>query len=157
MADSPDKAERRLLAENRRARHDFELLEVLECGIELRGTEVKSLRQGRASIAESFALLRDGELWLINAHVPEYSHGNIQNHLPTRDRRLLVHKRELKRWDEAVREKGITIVPLALYFLGSRVKVQVALAKGRKLHDKRERERERSDQRDIDRAMSRRR
>ncbi len=157
MADTPDKAERRLLAENRRARHDFELLEVLECGIELRGTEVKSLRQGRASIAESFALLRDGELWLIQAHVPEYSHGNIQNHLPTRDRRLLVHKRELRRWDEAVREKGITIVPLALYFLGSRVKVQVALAKGRKLHDKREREREKSDQRDIDRAMSRRR
>lgn len=157
MAEDKDKLERRLLAENRRARYDFELLETLECGIELRGTEVKSLRQGKASIAESFALLRSGELWLVNAHIPEYSHGNYQNHLPTRDRRLLAHKRELRRWDEAVRDKGITIVPLALYFLGSRVKLQVALARGRKLHDKRDREREKTDRRDIDRAMSRRR
>lgn len=150
-------AANKLLADNRFARHQYDILETLECGIELRGTEVKSLRQGKASIAESFALLRSGELWLVNAHIPEYSHGNYQNHVPTRDRRLLAHKRELRRWDEAVRDKGITIVPLALYFLGSRVKLQVALARGRKLHDKRDREREKTDRRDIDRAMSRKR
>ncbi len=157
MADTKDTKTRRLIAENRRARYDFEFLETLECGLELKGTEVKSLRQGQASIVEAFGLLRGGELWLLQAHIPEYSHGNIQNHVPTRDRRLLVHKRELKRWTEAVREKGITIVPLQLYFLGARVKVEIALARGRKLHDKREREREKNDQRDMDRAMSRRR
>ena len=147
----------KLIAENRRARFDYSIESDLEAGIMLLGSEVKSLRQGKASIAESFALLRSGELWLVNAHIPEYSHGNIQNHMPTRDRRLLAHKRELRRWDEAVRDKGITIVPIALYFLGSRVKLQVALARGRKLHDKREREREKSDRRDMDRALSRKR
>ncbi|MCC7013786.1 MAG: SsrA-binding protein SmpB [Planctomycetes bacterium] len=148
---------RKLLAENRRARHEYEFLETIECGIALVGTEVKSLRQGKASIAEAFAMIRAGELWLINAHIPEYSHGNLHNHLPTRDRRLLVHKRELAGWDRKVREKGVTIVPLELYFKGSLVKVSLALARGRKLYDKRERERERDDRRAIERAMSRRR
>jgi SsrA-binding protein len=153
---NPDEA-RRVIAENRRARHDYEILETLECGVELRGTEVKSLRQGKASIAEAFALVRRGELWLVGSHVPEYSHGNVHNHEPTRDRRLLLHARELDQWDRKVREKGVTIVPLALYFKGSLVKLTIALVRGRKLHDKRERERERTDRRDIDRAMSRRR
>lgn len=148
---------RKLLAENRRARHEYEFLETIECGIALVGTEVKSLRQGKASIAEAFAMIRAGELWLINAHIPEYSHGNLHNHLPTRDRRLLVHKRELAGWDRKVREKGVTIVPLELYFKGSLVKLSLALARGRKLYDKRERERERDDRRAIERAMSRRR
>lgn len=147
----------RMIAENRRARHEFEVLETVECGIELRGTEVKSLRQGRASIAEAFALIRKGELYLIGSHIPEYSHGNIHNHEPTRDRKLLVHGREIAAWDRKVHEKGVTMVPLALYFKGPRVKLTLALCRGRKLHDKREREREKTDRRDIDRAMSRKR
>jgi SsrA-binding protein len=155
MSDPKD--ERRMIAENRRARFDFEILETLECGLALTGTEVKSLRQGKASITEAFALSRSGELWLIASHIPEYTHGNLHNHEPTRDRKLLAHKRELAAWDKQVRERGITIVPLNLYFKGSRVKLLIGLAKGRKQHDKRERERERTDQRDIDRAMSRRR
>jgi SsrA-binding protein len=147
----------RLIAENRRARHEFEVLDTLECGVELRGTEVKSLRQGRASIAEAFGLIRQGELYLIGSHIPEYSHGNIHNHEPRRDRKLLVHGRELASWDGKVREKGMTMVPLALYFKGARVKVTMALCRGRKMHDKREREREKSDKREMDRAMSRKR
>jgi len=154
---SDPKTTRRVIAENRRARHDYELLETLECGIELRGTEVKSLRQGKASIAEAFALSRRGELWLVGAHIPEYAFGNIHNHPPVRDRKLLLHKRELEGWEKKVREKGVTVVPLSIYFKGALVKVSIALARGRKVYDKREREREKTDQRDIDRAMSRRR
>ena len=148
---------RKLLAENRRARHEYEFLETIECGIALVGTEVKSLRQGKASIAEAFAMIRAGELWLINAHIPEYSHGNLHNHLPTRDRRLLVHKRELAGWDRKVREKGVTMVPLALYFKGPRVKLSIGLARGKKLHDKRATMKDRDDRREIERALSRRR
>jgi len=158
MAKDPTERERRrLIAENRRARHDYEILDTLECGIALRGTEVKSLRQGKASIVESFALLRRGELWWINGHIPEYSHGNLHNHVPTRDRKLLVHRRESAAWESQVRQQGMTIVPLELYFQGALVKLTLGLAKGRKQYDKRERERERTDQRAIDRAMSRRR
>jgi SsrA-binding protein len=156
MAD-PSTAVHRMIAENRRARHEFEVLETVECGLALRGTEVKSLRQGRASIAEAFAMIRRGELYLIGSHIPEYSHGNIHNHEPTRDRKLLVHARELAAWDRKVREKGVTMVPLALYFKGARVKLTLALCRGRKLHDKRDREREKHDRRDMDRAMSRKR
>lgn len=154
---SADREQRRLIAENRRARHDFELLDTLECGIALRGTEVKSLRQGKCSIAEAFALVRGGELWLIGSHIPEYSHGNLNNHPPVRDRKLLVHRRQLAQWVDKVRLKGNTMVPLSLYFAGARVKVELALVRGRKRYDKREREREKTDQREIDRAMSRKR
>lgn len=146
-----------MIAENRRARHDFEILETLECGLALVGTEVKSLRQGKASIAEAFAFVRRGELWLVGAHIPEYTFGNIHNHAPVRDRKLLLHRREFDAWDRKVREKGVTIVPLSLYFKGPRVKLSIGLARGRKQHDKREREREKTDRREIERAMSRRR
>lgn len=152
-----DPKTQRLIAENRKARHEFEVLETVECGIALQGTEVKSLRGGKCSIAEAFAMIRRGELWLIGAHIAEYTFGNVNNHPPVRDRKLLVHKRQIAKWDALVREKGVTLVPLSIYFLGARVKVLVALARGRKLHDKREHEREKSDQREIDRAMSRRR
>lgn len=155
MSEAADK--RRVIAENRRARHDYEFLETLECGLALVGTEVKSLRQGKASIAEAFALVRRGELWLIGAHIPEYAFGNVHNHAPVRDRKLLVHRRELAAWDRKVREKGVTIVPLTLYFKGPLVKLSIALARGRKVHDKREREREKTDRREMDRALSRRR
>jgi SsrA-binding protein len=155
MSDQGDK--RRVVAENRRARHDYEFLDTLECGIALAGTEVKSLRQGKASIAEAFAMVRRGELWLVGAHIPEYAFGNVHNHAPVRDRRLLVHRRELANWETKVREKGVTIVPLSIYFKGALVKVSIALARGRKLHDKREREREKTDRREMDRAVARRR
>ncbi len=155
MPASPDAPRR--IAQNRRARHEFEILEELECGIELKGTEVKSLRAGQGSITQSYAHFRNGELYLIGAHIPEYAHGNVHNHDPSRERKLLAHRRELSSWDRKVREKGVTIVPLALYFKGARVKVSLALARGKKLYDKREVQREREDRRAIERAMSRRR
>jgi SsrA-binding protein len=145
----------RLLAENRRARHEFELLDRLECGVVLTGTEVKSLRAGRCSIAEAYAHFRGRELYLAGATIPEYAQGNIHNHAPARERKLLAHARELAGWSKQVRERGVTIVPLAIYFKGARVKVELALARGKKLHDKRESQREREHRREIDRALSR--
>lgn len=147
----------RSIAMNRKARHLYHVLEELECGIELRGTEVKSLRAGRASIAEAYGVLKGGEFWLVGATIPEYSHGNINNHEPTRERRLLAHAREVSGWAKAVREKGTTCVPLELYFKAHLVKVRMALVKGKKLADKREDQRERDARREIDRAFSRRR
>jgi SsrA-binding protein len=147
----------RTVASNRRARHDYHLLAEVECGIALTGTEVKSLRQGRASIGEAYGLIRRGELYLIGATIPEYSHGNLNNHEPGRERKLLLHARELALWDRSVREKGVTIVPLELYFRGHLVKVRMALVRGKKLYDKRETEKLKDARRDIDRAMGRRR
>jgi len=147
----------RVIATNRRARHEYELLEELECGVELVGTEVKSLRAGQGSIAESYAHFRKGELYLVGAHIPEYAHGNVHNHDPRRERKLLAHRRQLAGWDRKVREKGVTLVPLSLYFKGSRVKLSIALARGKKLYDKREAKREKDDRRAIERAMMRRR
>jgi len=155
MARDPEAI--RVLAKNRRATHEFHVLEKLECGIELRGTEVKSLRVGQCSIAESYGHFRHGELYLVGSTVAEYSHGNIHNHEPTRERRLLAQRRQLRAWDKKVRERGVTIVPLQLYFKGHLVKVEMALVKGKKLYDKREDMKKRSAERDIDRAFSRRR
>jgi SsrA-binding protein len=145
------------IARNKKALFRFEVLDKLECGLALLGTEVKSLRAGQASIQEAYGMMRAGELWLLGATIPEYSHGNIHNHPPTRERRLLAHRRELWAWEKKVKERGITIVPLHLYFRGHLVKVEMALVKGKKLFDKRETEKRRSAQRDIDRAFSRRR
>jgi SsrA-binding protein len=147
----------RVLAKNRKALHEFHVLERLECGIALQGTEVKSLRSGSCSIAEAFGMVRRGELYLLGATIPPYTHGNIHNHEPTRERKLLLSRRELRAWDKRVREKGVTIVPLALYFKGHLVKVEMALVKGKKLHDRREDVKERTARREIERALSRRR
>ena len=147
----------RILAKNRKASHEYHVLEKLECGLALKGTEVKSLRQGQASIAEAFGMIRRGELFLIGSTIPPYSHGNIHNHEPARDRKLLLQKRQLGKWDKAVREKGVTIVPLALYFKGHLVKVEMALVKGKKLHDKREDVKRRDSKREIERESARRR
>lgn len=152
-----DDAKVRTIASNRRARHEYHLLSEVECGMVLRGTEVKSLRQGRASIAEAYGLIRRGELYLVGATIPEYTHGNVFNHEPARERKLLLHKKELAQWDRAVREKGVTVVPLELFFSGHLVKIRMALAKGKKLYDKRETERTKDARRDIDREMGRRR
>jgi len=147
----------RPLAQNRRARHAYHVLEELECGLVLTGTEVKSLRSGRCSIQEAWARIKRGELWLVGMHIPEYSHGTAANHEPVHDRKLLAHGREIAKLDKRLREKGLTLVPLSVYFKGPLVKVKIALCKGKKHYDKRETQKKRDAQRDIDRAMSRRR
>jgi len=156
MARNTD-AEIKVLAKNRRALHEFHVLDRLECGLVLKGTEVKSLRQGQCSIAEAFGYIRDGELFLLGATIPVYSHGNIHNHEPARERKCLLAKKELQKWMKQVKEKGTTIVPLSLYFKGHLVKVEMALVKGKQLHDKREDVKQREARREIDRAISRRR
>jgi len=147
----------RIVASNRRARFEFHVLDELECGIALTGTEVKSLRAKECSIGEAFGMVRNHEMWLVGMHIPEYAQGNVHNHAPTRDRKLLLHRKEIAKWHAQVKEKGMTIVPLALYFKGSRAKVLIALCKGKKLYDKRADKKEKDDRREIDRAMSRRR
>ena len=156
MGAGEEKAEAlRPIATNRRARFEFHVLEELECGIALTGTEVKSLRAGEASIAEAYAMVKNGQMYLIGCHIPEYAQGNVHNHVPTRERKLLLHKKEILRWHAAAKEKGVTIVPLSMYFKGSRAKLALALCKGKKLYDKRQDKRKQEDRREIDRAMSR--
>ncbi len=123
---------------NRKARHDFTILQTYEAGIVLTGTEVKSLRNGKANLVDSYASLKNGEVWLISAHISEYTQGNINNHEPTRSRKLLLNKSEIRRLISKVNEKGLTLIPLRLYFKNGKVKVELALAKGKKVYDKRE-------------------
>ena len=142
------------VAENRRARYEYAIDEVFEAGIALTGTEVKSLRFGEGSIAESYAEVRDEQLWLVNANIPEFSHGNRFNHEPKRPRKLLMHQREIDRLHGAVTRQGMTLVPLSIYFNErGRAKVELALAKGRKLHDKREHEKEKDWKREQARLL----
>jgi SsrA-binding protein len=155
MSSKPQEV--RSIARNRRAKHEYQIVEELECGIQLRGTEVKSLRAGRSSLAEAYGMIRKGELMLLGMHIPTYEFGNVHNHEPTRERKLLVHRRQIEAWAKEVRLKGTTIVPLEVYFSGSLVKVRVALARGKKLHDKRRATRDRDARRQIDQAMGRRR
>lgn len=152
-AVSSPRDKERQIAGNKRARFEFELLEELECGLVLTGTEVKSLRAGHGSIAEAYGLVRNGELYLVGSHIPEYAQGNVHNHPPARERKLLLSRRDIDRWYERVKVKGVTIVPLSLYFKGPRVKIKMALARGKKLYDKRASQREKDDKREIDRAM----
>jgi len=142
------------VAENRRARFDYFIEETLEAGIALSGTEVKSLRGGEGSIAESYAEVRGEEVWLVNANVPEFSHGNRFNHEPKRPRKLLLHSREIEKLVGAVERKGMTLVPLSVYFNGKgRAKVELALARGKQTHDKRQTIKDRDWQRDKARLM----
>lgn len=150
------KTERRfkVVAENRRARFNYEIGETFEAGIVLTGSEVKSLRSGKATIAESYADTRGGELWLVNANIPEYLQAARFNHTPKRPRKLLLHEREINKLAGAVEREGMTIVPLKLYFNErGRAKVELALARGKKLHDKRETEKKRSWEREKGRLM----
>ena len=141
---------KKVVAENRRARYDYFVEERLEAGIELTGTEVKSLRVGEGSIAESYAAVEGDELWLINSHVPEYSHGNRLNHHPRRPRKLLLKGREIAKLQGAVTRQGLTIVPLSIYFNGSgRAKVELAVARGKKLYDKRQSVKKRDMEREM--------
>jgi len=142
------------VAENRRARFDYHIEETFEAGIALTGTEVKSLRFGEGSIAESYAEVRGGEVWLVNANIPEFSHGNRFNHEPKRPRKLLLHEREINKLFGAVERKGMTLVPLSVYFNSrGRAKVELALAKGKQTHDKRASIKERDWKRDKARLM----
>lgn len=145
---------KKIVAENRRARYDYSIEDKFEAGIVLTGTEVKSLRFGEGSIAESYAEISDGAVWLINSNVPEFSHGNRYNHEPRRPRKLLLHEREINRLHGAVAREGMTLVPLSVYFnTQGRAKVELALAKGRKAHDKREAIKEREWKREAGRLM----
>src|SRR5215212_1823243 len=145
------------IAENRKARHDYQLLERFEAGLVLTGTEVKSLRQGGATLQQAYADLRDGEVWLIGAHIAEYGQGNANNHVPDRDRKLLLHRREIESLLGKVRERGLTLVPTRLYFKDGRAKVELALARGKERRDKRVDLAKRDADRQIERALKARR
>ena len=143
----------KLIASNKKALHDYFVLQKLEAGIELTGTEVKSLRDGKANLKDSYVAIERGQAYLVGAHISPYSHGNIQNHDPERKRRLLLHKREIVKLHEQIQEKGLTVVPLRLYFKGGRVKSEIAVVRGKKLYDKRETEKRREQEREAAAAM----
>ena len=147
----------KVIAENRRARHDYQLLERYEAGIVLTGTEVKSLRESRATLQQAYADVRGEEVWLIGAHIAEYAQGNVNNHDPDRDRKLLLHKKEIASLIGKVRERGFTLVPTRLYWKNGKAKVEIALARGKELHDKRRDIARRDADRQIERALRSRR
>jgi SsrA-binding protein len=147
----------KLISDNRRARHDYHLLERFEAGLVLTGTEVKALRERGASLQRAFADVRGSEIWLVGAHIPEYVQGNIANHDPDRDRKLLLHRREIDSLLGKVRERGLTLVPTRLYFKDGRAKVEIALARGKETRDKRRDLAERNARRQIERELKSRR
>lgn len=146
----------KIVATNRKARFSFQIMDTWEAGLVLQGTEVKSLRDGKANIADSHARIVKGEIYLYHLHISPYEKGNIYNHEPTRPRKLLLHKREIRKLEGRVQEKGLTLVPLKIYFKRGRAKVEIGLARGKKLHDKRTDITKRDMQRDADREMRRR-
>lgn len=145
---------RKLIAQNKRARHDYHILETYECGLVLTGTEVKSLRQGRASIVDGFGQLDGGEAWLHNVHIPEYTQGTWTNHSARRKRKLLLHRSEIDKLIGKTQTTGVTLVPLQLYFVDGRAKIELALARGKREYDKRQTLREQQDRREAERAVS---
>lgn len=152
MADQKADAGNKIIVSNRRARHEYHVLDTWETGIVLQGTEVKALRQARANLQDCFARLDRGELWLYNLHISPYEQGNRFNHDPLRPRKLLMHRNQLRKLVGQVEQKGLTLVPLDLHFSGGVAKVNLALVKGKQLHDKRETLKERADARDMERA-----
>ena len=142
-----------LIARNKRARHDYEILDTWEAGIVLTGTEVKALREGRANLTDAFGIVKDGEVFLLNLHIGAYGQGNVFNHDPTRTRKLLLHRREIRRLIGAVERQGLTLVPLDLYFTHRRVKAKLALVRGKQQHDKREDLKKKDAEREIARAL----
>src|SRR5581483_2238317 len=142
---------------NRRAAHEYEIHDTIECGVVLLGTEVKSLRDGHASLEDAYAKVEDGELWLLGCEIPEYAMGNVMNHKPKRPRKLLLHRREIARFAGKASQKGFTLVPLRLYFKNGLAKIELAVAKGKQTHDKRETLKKKDAEREIKRAMSQRR
>jgi SsrA-binding protein len=148
----PREQGRKFIAQNKKARFDYHIDDTWEAGLVLMGTEVKSLRMGRASLVDGYAQVRDGEVWLMNVHIPEYLQGTWTNHSARRSRKLLLHKREIARIIEKTRESGLTVIPLALYFNDGRAKVEIGLARGKKSHDKRQAIAERESKREMARA-----
>ena len=144
------------IARNKRARHDYHILETWEAGLVLTGTEVKSLRAGKATLTDAYGIVKDGEVWLLNLHISPYEQGNQFNHEPERTRKLLLHRKEIKRLIGAVERQGLTLIPLDLYFKHGVAKVTMALGKGKQLHDKRESARERDAERELAREFRRR-
>jgi SsrA-binding protein len=154
MSDKDDSY--KIVSDNRQARFRYEILETYEAGIELRGTEVKSIREGRVNLRDGFALIRDGEAWLLNVHISPYQSSSLYfNHDPLRNRRLLLHRQEIRKLIGKVEQEGLTLVPLKMYLKRGFVKISLGLGKGKKLHDKRETLKERQDKRDMARAMKR--
>ena len=152
----PQTSEIKILSENRSAGHNFHLLARYEAGMVLTGTEVKAAKSGKIQLKEAYAEVAGGEAWLINAHISEYSHGNIMNHAPVRKRKLLLHKSEIEKLQTETREKGLTLVPTKLYLKAGRIKIEIAVGKGKKFHDKRESERAKEMQAEAKAAMVRR-
>jgi SsrA-binding protein len=146
---------RKIIATNKDARHRFFIEDTLEAGLVLLGTEVKSLRTGKVQMSDAYAYVKNGEAWLSNMQIPEYSHGNRENHVPLRERKLLLHRKEIDRLASAVNEEGRTIVPTQLYLQKGRVKIELGIAKGKKLHDKRASIKEKESKREMDRARKR--
>lgn len=153
MSKPQEKTDVESIAKNRRARHDYIILDTYEAGLVLTGSEVKSLRDGKANLSDAYGIVRDGEIYLLNLHISAYERASYNNHEPTRTRKLLLHKREIGRLIGAVERQGLTLVPLELYFKRGIAKVALALGKGKKLHDKRDSERERDAEREIARAV----
>lgn len=143
----------RLIASNKKAHHDYFILDKFEAGVELTGTEVKALRDGKANLKDSYVIFKAGESFLFGAHISPYAHGNRENHDPERTRRLLLHRREIDKLQEQVTEKGLSVVPLRLYFKGNRVKLEIAVVRGKKLFDKRETEKKKEADRETAAAM----
>jgi SsrA-binding protein len=155
-ASSNRETGRKVIAQNRKARHDYTILDTYECGVALKGTEVKSLRMGRASLVDGFATIDDGEVFLRNVHIPEYTEGSWTNHEPRRVRKLLLHKSEIHRLIGKTKESGLTLVPLSMYFSDGKVKVELALAKGKQDYDKRQDLARRTAEREVTRELGRR-
>jgi len=155
-ASSNRQGGRKLIAQNRKARHDYAVLDTYEAGVMLTGTEVKSLRLGRASLVDGFATIDDGEVFLRNVHIPEYEQGSWTNHEPRRVRKLLLHKAEIERLIGKTKESGLTLVPLSLYFSAGKVKVELALARGKRSYDKRQDLARKDADREVQRALGRR-
>jgi SsrA-binding protein len=152
----PDPMKKQIVASNRKARHNYTILDVYEAGVALVGTEVKSLREGQASMADAFATVDDGEVWLRNLHIPEYHHGTWTNHAVRRNRKLLMHRREIDNLIGKLQDGNLTLVPLSLYFTEGKVKVELALARGKQAHDKRQDLAKRDADREIVRELGRR-
>ncbi|HZV04077.1 MAG TPA: SsrA-binding protein SmpB [Gemmataceae bacterium] len=161
MARKPNKKEQddgvKIICRNRRAFHEYAIEDTLECGIVLTGTEVKSLREGAGGLEDAYAKIDDGEVWLIGSDIPEYSMGNRMNHKPKRPRKLLLHRREIAKFAGKASQRGFTLVPLKMYFKNGRAKVELAVARGKQLHDKRQAAKKADAQKEIRRAMSERR
>src|SRR6476619_3980991 len=153
MADKEEKPEKETIARNKRARHDYHILDTWEAGIVLTGSEVKSLRNGKANISDAYGIVKDGEVHLLNLHISPYEQASYFNHEPTRTRKLLLHKREIRKMIGSVERQGLTLIPLELYFKRGKAKVALALGKGKKLYDKRADEKRRDDERDMQRAV----